>query len=47
VGPVRHAANDAFSYAFANGMRFGAVVAAAAALLGLLLLRPVGRQLRL
>jgi EmrB/QacA subfamily drug resistance transporter len=47
VGPVRHAANDAFSYAFANGMRFGAVVAAVAALLGLLLLRPVGRQLRL
>jgi EmrB/QacA subfamily drug resistance transporter len=45
VGPVRHAAADAFSYAFANGMRFGALVAAVAAVLGLLLLRQRG-QLR-
>jgi EmrB/QacA subfamily drug resistance transporter len=45
VAPVRHAAGDAFSYAFANGMRFGAVVAGIAAVLGLLLLRS-GRQLR-
>jgi len=46
VSPVRHAAADAFSYAFANGMRFGAVVAALAAILGLLLLRPATRQVR-
>jgi hypothetical protein len=46
VGPVRHAANDAFSFAFANGMRVGAIVAAIAAVLALLLLRPVSRQLR-
>jgi EmrB/QacA subfamily drug resistance transporter len=39
LGPVRHAADNAFSYAFANGMRVGAIVAAAAAVLGLLLLR--------
>ena len=36
VAPVRHAASDAFSYAFANGMRFGALIAACAAVLGLL-----------
>jgi EmrB/QacA subfamily drug resistance transporter len=46
VAPVRHAAHDALSYAFANGMRLGAAVAAIAAVLGLLLLRPGGRQLR-
>jgi hypothetical protein len=46
VTPVRHAASDAFSYAFANGMRFGALVAAGAAVLALLLLRPPPRQLR-
>jgi len=46
VAPVRHAASDAFSYAFANGMRFGALIAACAAVLGLLLLRPSARQLR-
>jgi hypothetical protein len=46
VGPVKHAANDAFSYAFVNGMRVGALVAAGAAVLGLLLFRPPGRQLR-
>jgi hypothetical protein len=47
VAPVRHAAADAFSYAFANGMRVGAAVAATAAVLGLLLVRRGVRQLRL
>ena len=47
VAPVRHAADDAFSYAFANGMRVGALVAAGAAVLGLLLLRTAAPPLRL
>jgi hypothetical protein len=46
VASARHTIADAFSYGFAYGMRFGVIVAAGAAVLGLLLLRRPREQAR-